>query len=512
MTASADKTVTLYAVWEDKPAVSMTFNAGEGAFAGGEKEKVESVRPGTQNALPTAPTRAGYTFDGWTAGSVDYPDLGKDATQTPVAVGGKNVTYSAKFVPNTYTIRYNANLADASGTVDAQEYTYDAADFKLTTDTFASTAKDFLGWSLTQDAAAASYAPGAAIDEALKAAMTASADKTVTLYAVWKDKDKHTVTFDAGKNGAFVNANDPLIHQQVMTGKTVGGVPQVSGSGSYRFSGWQLAGTVYTEAQVLAMPIRENVTFTAVYTYVSSPGTGNKPKEEPKDEPKPEVADPEDTGVSDMLETTLHNAYLHGYGTGEFGPNRDMTRAEVAQMFYNLLRWKDVPVTVQFTDVPENAWYATAVNTLASLGVIEGIGADKYDPHRAISRAEFTAIATRFAKANDIGEVSFADISEVEWFYNAILTAANYGWINGYEDNTFKPYNTITRAEVTAVVNRMLGRRADEKYTASNLGTLRTFRDVDRDFWAYDYILEATNGHDYDRHDRVEFWQSHNAH
>lgn len=213
-----------------------------------------------------------------------------------------------------------------------------------------------------------------------------------------------------------------------------------------------------------------------------------------------------------MLETTLHNAYLHGYGTGEFGPNRNMTRAEVAQMFYNLLRWKDVPVTVQFTDVPENAWYATAVNTLASLGVIEGIGADKYDPHRAISRAEFTAIATRFAKANDIGEVSFADISEVEWFYNAILTAANYGWINGYEDNTFKPHNTITRAEVTAVVNRMLGRRADEKYTASNLGTLRTFRDVDRDFWAYGYILEATNGHDYDRHDRVEFWQSHNAH
>ena len=78
----------------------------------------------------------------------------------------------------------------------------------------------------------------------------------------------------------------------------------------------------------------------------------------------------------------------------------NMTRAEAAQMFYNLLRQKNVTVTVQFSDVSDDAWYATAVNTLASLGILKGVGEDKYDPTRAISRAEFAAIATRFAKVN----------------------------------------------------------------------------------------------------------------
>ena len=68
------------------------------------------------------------------------------------------------------------------------------------------------------------------------------------------------------------------------------------------------------------------------------------------------VADPDDTGVSDLLNTKDHLEYLHGYDTGLFGPNNNMTRAEAAQMFYNLLLDKDVPVTVNFSDVPVDAW------------------------------------------------------------------------------------------------------------------------------------------------------------
>ena len=81
------------------------------------------------------------------------------------------------------------------------------------------------------------------------------------------------------------------------------------------------------------------------------------------------VADPEVTGVAGWLQTKEHNGYMGGYGNGLFGPNDNMTRAQVARMFYNLLLEKDVPVTVSFTDVPADAWYAEAVNTLASLGV-----------------------------------------------------------------------------------------------------------------------------------------------
>ena len=62
---------------------------------------------------------------------------------------------------------------------------------------------------------------------------------------------------------------------------------------------------------------------------------------------------------------------------------------------------------------------------------------------------------------------------------------------------------------MTTIVNRMLGRKVDKKYTAENMSTLRIFNDVESSFWAFDHILEATNGHDYEKVDHIEFWESH---
>lgn len=463
------------------------------------------VKKGKGYTVDDGPVKEGYEFCGWMedGGTTLYwPTRFYEPT--------KDVKLIAQYDPIEYTINYVPNLANATGTVGPQNYIYDTADFKLTTATFTSTTKDFLGWSLTADATTATFASGAAIDDALKAAMVASPDGTVTLYAVWKDKTTHTVTFNAGTNGSFANTSDPLIRQVVIEGLSVTGVPAVTANSRYRFDGWKLdgdtTGKVYTADEVKAMPVTADKTFTASYTYVWVPPVVNN---KPATPAKPDMTDPKETGVADLLETTLHNAYMHGYGNGEFGPNRGMTRAEVAQMFYNLLRSKDVSITAHFVDVPEDAWFATAVNTLSSLGILDGIGNEMYDPDRVITRGEFAAIATRFAKANNNGNVSFEDVSAVDWFYNAVLTATNYGWIDGYEDNTFKPYSTITRAEVTTIVNRMLGRKVDKKYTAENMSTLRIFNDVESSFWAFDHILEATNGHDYGKVDHIEFWESH---
>ena len=130
-----------------------------------------------------------------------------------------------------------------------------------------------------------------------------------------------------------------------------------------------------------------------------------------------QVADPEDTGVSDWLNTKDHIAYLHGYSNGNFGPDNNETRAEAAQMYYNLLLEQDVPSTVSFTDVAADAWYADAVNTLASIGVIKGVGDNQFAPDRAITRAEFTVIAMRFADLDTSGENIFTDVSADDWFY-----------------------------------------------------------------------------------------------
>lgn len=219
-------------------------------------------------------------------------------------------------------------------------------------------------------------------------------------------------------------------------------------------------------------------------------------------------ADPDDTGVSSLLETKEHIQYLAGYPDNSFGPGRNMTRAEAAQMFYNLLVDKEVKITTAFEDVPENAWYATPVNTLASLGIISGVGDNRFEPDRSITRAEFTALAMKFTVGAEKEENIFSDVKPTDWFYEAVTGSIQFGWINGYGDGTFRPNNTITRAEVTAIVNKMLGREGDQAFIQQHQEELKRFTDVTSAHWAYYHIAEATNEHDYTKQGDCEKWSS----
>ena len=222
--------------------------------------------------------------------------------------------------------------------------------------------------------------------------------------------------------------------------------------------------------------------------------------------PEKQLADPDDTGVSGWPNTEDHLAYLNGYGSGLFGPDDHMTRAQAAQMFYNLLLDQEVSAAVRFTDVPADAWYARAVETLASLGMVEGVGGGKFAPERTITRAEFTVMAMRFARLPEGGENPFSDVTSSDWFYDQVVGAVQYGWITGYTDGTFRPEATITRAEVTAITNRLLDRAADEDYVDDHAGELRQFPDVSASYWAYHDIVEATNAHSYRVYDGEEHW------
>ncbi len=220
-------------------------------------------------------------------------------------------------------------------------------------------------------------------------------------------------------------------------------------------------------------------------------------------------ANPEDTGVSDLLQTLEHNLFLHGYPDGAFAPNQNMTRAEAAAMFYNLLKDKNVAITKNFSDIPAGAWYEKPVGVLATLGMIKGYeGTDLYGPENPITRAEFTTIAKRFTKKAARAANIFIDVYESDWYYGPVVGSIAYGWIHGYDDGTFRPNANITRAEVTAITNSMLGRRADKAYidVASRQGKLKLFEDVKSDHWAHYDIVEATNSHDHTVSDGVESW------
>lgn len=213
---------------------------------------------------------------------------------------------------------------------------------------------------------------------------------------------------------------------------------------------------------------------------------------------------PPDSGVSALLNDTDHGAYLHGFQDGNFHPDGSLTRGQTAQLFYNLLREKNVPGESAFVDVPAGMWCADAVNTLDAMGVMRGVDRTRFLPGRPITRAEFVVTAVRFAGETAPAAAVFSDVTEDQWFYDQVMGAAGRGWIGGYADGTFRPYAPITRAEAAAVVNRMLSRAADRAYVDAH-AVLR-FPDVPSDYWAYYDIAEASNAHDYTREAGREIW------
>lgn len=208
------------------------------------------------------------------------------------------------------------------------------------------------------------------------------------------------------------------------------------------------------------------------------------------------------------LNRTDHFAFLVGYTDGTFGPERNMTRAEVTTMFARLLTEQieaDKTYSNTFSDVPKGYWAANYIGYMQQFGIITGYSDDSFRPDAPVTRAEFAAIASRFEKLTE-GSKSFTDVPDTYWAARYINFAATRGWVTGYSDGTFKPENTITRAEVAAVTCRLLERSADQSYIRSHLKELRTFSDVTESHWAYWYAMEAANGHDYTKSGGSENW------
>ena len=208
------------------------------------------------------------------------------------------------------------------------------------------------------------------------------------------------------------------------------------------------------------------------------------------------------------LNRTDHLAFLSGYANGTFGPDRNMTRAEVTTMFARLLTEKmaaDQTYSNTFSDVAKSHWAANYIGYMQQFGIITGYADGSFRPDASVTRAEFAAIASRFEKLTE-GTKSFSDVPSSHWAAKYINFAATRGWVNGYADGTFRPNNSITRAEVAAVTCRLLERNADQSYIRSHLSELRAFTDVSESHWAYWYTMEAANGHDYTKSGSSETW------
>ena len=248
--------------------------------------------------------------------------------------------------------------------------------------------------------------------------------------------------------------------------------------------------------------ITKDMTYTYTYSWRSSGGSGGSNRPKP---PVVEIPDDVPTGLNGKD----HYAYIIGYGNNDVRPQNNITRAEVATIFFRLLtdetREANMTKSNSYNDVKDGDWFCCAVSTLSKMGIIKGYEDGSFKPNDPISRAEFAAIAARFDPDGDKTPATFADVTS-HWAKDEISIAANHGWIKGYEDGSFKPDQKITRAETMTLVNRVLNRLPETKDDLHK--DMKTWVDnMDETAWYYLAVQEATNSHYFKNKTSTKFEQ-----
>ena len=237
------------------------------------------------------------------------------------------------------------------------------------------------------------------------------------------------------------------------------------------------------------------VTETVIYRRVYTPSGSTVIPTLPKTELKFSSAD--------------HFAYVNGYPDGTVKPTGNITRAEVAAILYRIMdadcakAYYDT--TSSYRDVARGDWFNVYVATLENAGVIVDTRAGGYfRPNEAITRAELAAMLAQFSQTKSAANY-FTDVTANYWAANAIAVCAKLGWINGYPDGSFRPDQTVTRAEMMAMINRALERTP--KSAADLLAGMKVWSDnANVNAWYYIDVQEATNGHTYTKSGTRETW------
>ena len=429
--------ITLTAKWNINK-YTVTFNS----YGGTPVPPAQEVEYGLTATEPaTAPTKTGYTFDGWYLGDEKY-DFSEAVEQ--------NITLYANWEKNIYTVTYTDGV-DGEEVFADQTY---RVPFEDTTPAFkGNPTRDgyvFDGW---------------------KPAFSDTVTGNVTYVAQWTARTdlSYTVHYYL-KNTTKQVANDKMVAGQTFNADVTENAIRISG---YRVYGDSV------KSITIGTGTNEIIFY---YTRAYHPSTPSKP----------------------TLNTGDHYAYVMGYPDGTVRPNGSITRAEVSAILFRLLsdETRDEYFTTEssFTDVKAGAWYNNSIATLEKAGVIvDTAKGGAFRPNEAITRAELAAMLAQFSDAKPVKGVKFSDVSAEHWAYEAIAIAAKMGWIEGYPDGTFRPDATITRAEMMTLVNRALERVPSDEDHLLSKRVMLTFPDCKSGDWFYIAVQEATNSHTYER-------------
>ncbi len=555
-----DQNIDLYGKWTHNPC-TVTFRADyEGAERGyldANKQTVVltytvpygSTLRKERISLPTpVPGEATYYFfKDWDLDNLFYTD--PDVLDMPVR---SNLTFVAQWWP-IVTFDANGGAWSSGETIETMHYV------KIQTDTEKVAAEStpvrngytFLGWYTAADGGVRAnfedtvYGPKTLYAHwAKNAAVTfrivngtwsggAAEDKTVTVVLYPQADGTASGTLDASyvpqimlpapgyENIAGGWEQTPNTDPNGITGDvtyvyrfgSTGGGSSSGHSTRYTLHYESNGGTAYkdercssgTKVTLDKTPTRESYTFTGWY---ADKALTQKITTVTMNSDKTVYAGWEATGVPDKLNGDDHFAYVVGYSDSTVRPNANISRAEVATIFFRLLKSdiRDGNLTADndFSDVSDGQWHNKAISTMAKLGIVKGRRADRFDPDASITRAEFAAICARFNTKPVENSSSFSDISG-HWAENEIERAAAFGWISGYPDGTFRPDARITRAEAMTMINRVLCRMPQSE--SDLLDSMVTWPDNKPSDWHYLAVQEATNSHDFNRQGEVgESW------
>ena len=431
--------ITLTAKWNINK-YTVTFNS----YGGTPVPPAQEVEYGLTATEPaTAPTKTGYTFDGWYLGDEKY-DF-SDAVE-------QNITLYANWEKNIYTVTYTDGV-DGEEVFADQTY---RVPFEDTTPAFkGNPTRDgyvFDGWK-------PAFSDTVTGNVTYVAQWTARTDLSYTVHYYLKNTTKQ-VADDKTVNGQTFNA---VVEEEAIL---------ISG---YRVHGDSV------KSITIGTGTNEIIFY---YTRASRPSASSTSKP--------------------TLNTGDHYAYVMGYPDGTVRPNGSITRAEVSTILFRLLsdKTRDEYFTTEssFTDVKAGAWYNNSIATLEKAGVIvDTAKGGAFRPNEAITRAELAAMLAQFSDAKPVKGVKFSDVSAEHWAYEAIAIAAKMGWIEGYPDGTFRPDATITRAEMMTLVNRALERVPSDEDHLLSKRVMLTFPDCKSGDWFYIAVQEATNSHTYER-------------
>ena len=588
-------TITLYAIYKNIGTVTVEFaenDANRGSVdvrQGSFSEINGTLSGGAVQSVATA--KPGYHFTGWkcetredTTSTGTLYEVTADQVQTLFNAhpNQRVFRFTAQFEPNRFKVEFNKNTTDTvTGKMDDQTFQYaEAGDAYLNPNAFVRPGYRFLGWSETEDGKGTSYA-----DKAKFLGVPANDGAIVTLYAQWQayspvtirytavpnnlgtvvlNKESQTASaateetgspdparqeivgataataqdsvfegwydqngkrlsmerryepttvkglYEGGSYVAYFHAKQYTLHFDANGGEgTMGDLTYTHGQdqsltkcgftrAGYDFLGWATAAdgnVAYHDQQSLS--ITQDTTLYAVWKQQPNQGGsggGHHNSGSGGTQEKPDETPPT------TLNDTDHYAYIVGYEDGTIRPNGHITRAEAATVFFRLLtdEARDANLTDRspYPDVSAGAWYNKAVATLSRMGILSGYEDGSFRPNATVTRAEFAAMAARFDTEAKPVDTPFTDLTGC-WAADEIAKAYGKGWVNGYGDNTFRPNGPITRAEAVTLINRVLRRLPETDKDL--LPDERTWPDNPETFWGYLALQEASNSHLYDR-------------